>query len=92
MKYKCFSVYDSKVGLYHPFMFFRTKGEAIRAFSDAVNNKDNLIGKYPEDFSFFETGDWCDETCVYSPLPTPVSIARAHEFLPVQEQSDKRER
>lgn len=92
MRYKCYSVFDSKVALYRSVMFFRNKGEAIRSFADAVANKDNLIGKYPEDFTLFEIAEWDDEDCKFYPYDALVSIAKGHELVPVVAESENRER
>lgn len=81
MIYKCFSIYDSKVGIYHPLMFLRSKGEALRAFSATANDPQSMIGKYPSDYSLFETGEWDDDTCKYVPLPVPCCLGIGHEFL-----------
>lgn len=81
MRYLAFSVYDSKVGLYLPLMFMRSKGEVLRSFESTVNDSSTLIGKYPADYSLFETGTWDDETCEYVAHLAPISLGVALEFL-----------
>lgn len=81
MIYKCFSIYDSKVGIYHPFMFMRSKGEALRGFASVVNDPSTTVGKYPSDYTLFETGCWNDETCEYLPHTSLICLGVGHEFL-----------
>ena len=60
MIYKVYCVFDSKVeGYLNPF-FMRARGEAIRAFSELVNDKSTNFGKYPSDYTLFELGDYSD--------------------------------
>jgi hypothetical protein len=85
---KVFSVYDSKVGAYLQPMFFRSKGEAIRAFSSAVADTDHQFHKYASDFTLFELGSWDDLKAKFDLLPTPVSIGVAIEFLNTTDDSN----
>lgn len=82
MKLEVFSVFDSSVGAYLQPMFFRSKGEAIRAFGSAVASTEHHFNKHAPDFTLFHVGTWDDERCIFSSLPTPVSIGIAVEFLP----------
>ena len=66
MKFKLFSVYDTKSKLYSHPAFFKTHGEAMRAFMEACKNKESTLGKYPEDFVFFMLGEFDEETGLIS--------------------------
>ena len=44
------SVYDSAVGAYSPPIFAKSKGEAIRSFSDACNDSSTAMSKHPQDY------------------------------------------
>jgi len=79
--YQLFSVYDSKSEVFCQPLFHRARGEAIRAFSDAVNEKGHNFNKYPADFTLFFIGTYNDSTGIISPEKTPVSIGIAQEFL-----------
>lgn len=81
MLLKVFSVYDSKSETYGRPFCAKTKGEAIRDFTDVANNKDNNIGKYPTDFALFHLGDFDDNSGVVTPLSVPVSLGLAQEFV-----------
>lgn len=69
MNLRVCSVYDHKVMAFSAPMFFRTEGEAIRSFTDAVRDKNTTFYKYPSDFSFHELGTWSDETGLFENLP-----------------------
>lgn len=81
MKLKVFSVYDSKVESYFKPFYCQTKGEAIRSFTEISNDNTSQIGKYPEDFTLFEVGEFDDANCSFELLDTPSSIGKAIEFV-----------
>jgi len=62
MKLNIYSIYDTAAALYLRPLFAQSDGEAIRAFSDAVLNKDTEYGKHPEDYSLFRGGIFDDNT------------------------------
>jgi len=59
---KMYTIYDSKAGFYNRPFTARTKGEALRLFQQAANDKTTQIGEYPEDFILFEIGSFDDLT------------------------------
>lgn len=76
-----FTVYDSKAEAYLQPLFVKSKGEAIRSFSDEVNREDSLLFKHVEDFTLFQLGSWDDQTAQFDLNPTPVAVGKAIEFL-----------
>ena len=52
------SVYDVKADVYTPPFFVHTKGEAVRSFSDEVNNKGSAIAAHPENYMLFCLGEF----------------------------------
>ena len=66
MIYKVFAVYDNKVGAYLPPLFFRSKGEAIRAFSSAVGDGKHQFAQHPADYLLCELGEWDDGSAAFS--------------------------
>jgi len=81
MLLKMFSIFDSKVGAYLPPLFFRSNGEAVRAFAAAVADGSTNFCKYPEDYTLFELGAWEDADCSFHPLLTPHPLHKALEFI-----------
>ncbi len=59
---KLISIYDSKSMAYDHPRHFRTRGEFIRAFQEALKNPETTYSKYPEDFTAFEIGEWDEHT------------------------------
>lgn len=51
-----FSVLDKAVGAFMPPFFVRAKGEAVRTFNDAVNEKSSPFYKHPLDFELYMIG------------------------------------
>lgn len=62
---KIYTIRDSKAEFYGQPFFSRTNGDAIRQFTQVLNdtsNPNNLAAKYPADYSLFEIGEFDDET------------------------------
>lgn len=78
---KIYSVYDSKAEAFASPMYFQTKGQAIRSFTEAANDKSHPIGKYPEDFTIFELGEFNDSNSRFTLYDTPYSLGLAIEFV-----------
>ncbi|QCS36309.1 nonstructural protein [Capybara microvirus Cap1_SP_228] len=56
-----FSVHDTKVGAYANPFFVRTRGEAVRSFSDACQDDSLPFKRHPGDYVLYLVGSW-DET------------------------------
>ncbi len=76
MKLILFAVHDKKLEAFmapHPCL---TKGEAIRNFSDTVNDPKSRLNKHPGDYDLYELGSWDDTSGAYTDKPnTPVITA-----------------
>lgn len=73
MKLMVCSIMDSSVGVYSPPMVFRTKGEAIRSFTDAVKDNNLPFNKHPEDYRLWFLGEWDDNSGLLTPMkPEPI--------------------
>jgi hypothetical protein len=79
-------VYDSKAEAYLNPLFFQSKGVAIRSFTEAANDKESQMGKYPGDYTLFELGSYDPLTAKFDLHASPVSVGVAIEFVkqPVQ--------
>jgi len=74
-----YSIYDSAVKAYQDPFYMHSEGQAIRAFSDTVNNEKSLVHSHPEDFVLFYLGTYDDQTGKFQPPAdqTPVSVTTA---------------
>lgn len=80
MVLKVFCVRDQKTEAYMQPFFMKTKGEAIRAWSDTVSDKQTQFNKHPEDFTLFEIGEYNDDNGILIPHQALVSLGNALEF------------
>lgn len=78
---KMLSVFDIKVGAYLPPMFFRSRLEAIRAFTSACSDPKHDFAKYAEDYTLFELGEWDDSSSKTNCHLTPIPLVKAIECL-----------
>lgn len=56
------SVWDSKIGAYLNPFFVASTGEAIRSFTDLVNDGKSQIALHPSDYSLYVHGTFDDDT------------------------------
>lgn len=84
MKTKMFTVRDSKSEAFLPPLYFRQRGEALRAFQVSANEPSHNFCRFPEDFSMYEIGEWNDETGRVEMYDTPVLLGIAIDFKSVQ--------
>lgn len=64
-----FAVRDAKAELYTGLMTYNAKGAALRAFTDACNDKNHAFGQHPADYTMFFLGTYNDETGLITPSP-----------------------
>lgn len=81
MKYKIFSIFDSKAETFNTPIFLPTEGQALRIFDDMVNNPEQEIAKHPEDYTLFNLGEFDSDIGLVTPLNTPKSLGLAQEFV-----------
>ena len=70
MKFKIFSIYDSKAETFNTPLFLVQEGQAIRIFDDMVNDDQTDIAKHTEDYTLFNLGEFDSETGLVTPLNT----------------------
>ncbi len=58
MLLRAFTVYDVKVEAFLRPFFMQTPAEAIRAFTETVNDGQSAFFKHPEDFTLYEVGTY----------------------------------
>lgn len=61
MTYLIFSILDVKAHLFGPPFYSRHTGEALRNFTELVNDDRSTVSKYPADFQLVQLGTFNDE-------------------------------
>lgn len=75
MRMQAYAVYDKQTQAFNMPFFCRTRGEAIRSFTDAVGDRNTQFCKYPADYAMFYLGEFDDGSGVFEPVaggPQPV--------------------
>lgn len=60
-----FSVFDGAVGAYLPMFFARSKGEAVRSFTSAVQDSAHQFGKHKGDYALYLIGSFDDGSGIF---------------------------
>lgn len=71
------SVYDSKVQLFAQPFFMRTRGEALRGWTDVVNDPSTQMSKYPTDFALMELGEYDEQKGSFTNHQAPINLGLA---------------
>lgn len=75
-----YSIRDAKAEYFNTPFFQKTKGEAIRNFSNAVNDEKTQLNQHPEDFDLWKIGQWDDQKGQIVSLSTPEHVVKAVDF------------
>jgi hypothetical protein len=95
MRHKLFSIYDIKAEAYLQPFFLQTKGQAIRAITDCVNDPNHQFSRHPADYTLFELGEYEDSNANFHLHETPrslgvlVEFAAADNVMPLFEETKK---
>lgn len=82
MKLEVYAVHDSAVGAFNNPLFFRSRGEALRSFSDAVADEKNGFVAHAEHYSFWMIGTYDTNSGLLEPV-APDRLCGAVDFKPV---------
>ncbi|AXH75866.1 MAG: nonstructural protein [Microviridae sp.] len=74
-----FSVFDSATKAYMPPFFSRSKGEALRSFTDACSDEKSNFNKHLSDYMLVHCGEFDDNSGVFSTV-APVKIIAGVEL------------
>lgn len=83
MIYKAYSVFDKAVGAFLPVFFVRSRGEALRSFSQAANDGQHQFAKNMGDYTLYEVGAFDDTTGLLE-SKDPERVASALEVQVIQ--------
>lgn len=75
-----YGVFDKAVETYSSFFVNKNRGEALRAWLEAVNDNRSMISKYPEHFYLVEFGTINENTGAIYLHPVPEVIGTALEY------------
>lgn len=73
-----YTVFDGAVGAHLQPFFCRSKGEAIRSFSEACNDRGKAFYNHPLDFTLVFLGEWDDAGGLFTSYP-PLRVISAVE-------------
>ena len=75
------SLFDIAAQFYHPPVFFRATGAALRWFEGLVKNPEaKELHEHPEHFQLFEVGAFDDFSAVFSPMTPPNLLVHGSSF------------
>lgn len=76
------AVRDLKVGAFMSVFTSRSRGEAVRSFGEACQEKGSPFFKHPNDFTLCIVGEWDDNSGQLIPLPGgPEPVVGAGDFV-----------
>ncbi len=81
MKLLVFAVFDAAAEAYLSPMFFDTKGQALRVFSDACNDVEHMFHRHADDYTLFHIGFYDPNKGLLESLATPDSLGIALQFV-----------
>lgn len=87
VSHRIYTAYDSKVENYLPPFFVKTKGAALRAFTEFVNDPNTQFHKHPADYTLFEIGEFDENSGQIAPYETKINLGVAIEFLKTPDQT-----
>lgn len=80
MKIHVFSILDEKSKVFSQPFFMTAKGQAVRAFSDLVADKNSAIARHPEDYRLYLLGEFDDLSGAFVSLPQPEYLYAGSDF------------
>jgi hypothetical protein len=80
MKFQVFSVYDKAINAFVQPFYARTKGEAIRSFTEAANDEKHQFNRHSNDYSLMHLGEFDDNSGAFS-TADPSRVISAVEVL-----------
>lgn len=82
---KVCAIYDTQAKFYSAPFFAPTIGDAVRSFSDAVNDKNmGMLSKHPEDFILYDLGTWDDTDGLFTASVPVVRLGLGSDFVKLE--------
>lgn len=80
---RVFSVFDSKAEVFSTPFFMSTRGEAVRAFKDLVNDPNSSVSRHPDDYRLMCLGEFDNEKGFFtSESPDSLGFGSDYKDLP----------
>lgn len=76
-----YSVFDGAVRAFLPPFFVRSRGEALRSFTEACNDGKHQFAKHSADYTMFFLGGFDDSSGTFDCPATPVRVVAAQECI-----------
>lgn len=76
-----YTVYDSKTEAYLQPFFMQSRGAAVRAWVDTIQDNKSQFSKHPSDFTLFEVGEWNETSCEFNIYKNILSLGTALEMI-----------
>lgn len=80
-KYLVCAMRDAAIGAFAAPLIFRSKGECVRSFMDAVSDSSTPMSKHPCDYAMFQLGWYDDIAGMLEPLLQVELIITAMECI-----------
>lgn len=77
---KIYCVHDVKAEAFMNPVYYRTKGEALRAFETTCKDSSSQFNKFPSDFTMYELGEFNEFNGSFNIHEKPLHMANASEF------------
>jgi len=65
-------------------MFLISTGQAIRSFTDEINNRESALNKHAEDYDLYLLGEWDSDTGVFN-TATPKQVAIGKDLITTEQ-------
>lgn len=77
---KIYSTKDTTIGFVDIFMA-ANNAVAKRLFGEAVNQKGNMLNKYPEDYELYAVAEYDEDIGLVKGFEAPEQVARAKDLI-----------
>ena len=86
MKLHVFAIYDIAAAAFMPPFYYPTKLQAIRAFTNLVNDHQSPVSQHPKDYRLFMLGEFNDEAGQFKNLDQPELLTNAPDVIRREEE------
>lgn len=81
MKLKLFALHDQALEAYGSPMSYTTRGQALREFTDQVNDKSSQINKHPEHYTLHYLGEYDNANASFNTEGAPLQVSAATDVI-----------